>query len=174
LKPQTHLILSDIYCTLVLDGQRIAEKTLFMGFDLRAKKTTVRTQFVLFLLVGGFSTALHYIILIVLVQSDLSGPLIASAIGFTSSAIFNYILNRQLTFRSTRPHAQAAPRFALVALTGLGINTVLLWLFHGPGAQHYIIAQLLATIGTIFWNFVLNRLWTFCKISQESQPEMRV
>ena len=132
---------------------------------------TIHKQFIRFLLVGGIATALHYAILILLVQTGLARAVVASSIGFAASAVLNYSLNRHVTFRSSRPHAQAAPRFVLVACTGLGINAALLWLLHGPGSQHYLIAQVLATLGTIVWNFALNRLWTFAKLMEHPIPE---
>lgn len=125
----------------------------------------VGQQFVSFLMVGGLATALQYLILIALVQLGSADVVMASSIGFAISAIFNYLLNRRMTFRSSRAHTQALPRFMVVACTGLILNALCLSLLHDQVGLHYLIAQVIATIVTLVWNFVLNRLWTFSPVS---------
>lgn len=118
-------------------------------------------QFLRFAVIGGIATAIQYVILIVLVQAGVAGAVAASSIGFVLSALANYALNRSFTFNSTKAHAEALPKFAMVAVLGLGINTGLIWLFHAFVGLHYLPAQVLATCGTLLWNFTLNRIWTF-------------
>jgi putative flippase GtrA len=122
---------------------------------------SIARQFATFSAIGAAATALHYLILIILVQSGAADVITASSIGFALSAAANYALNRQLTFSSQRAHAEALPRFAAVACIGLGLNAALVWLFHAPLGLHYLLAQIAATGGTLLWNFVLNRIWTF-------------
>ena len=122
---------------------------------------TVLGQLIRFLLVGGFATALQYLILITLVQAGMAGPVVASSIGFTLSALANYALNKRFTFASPHRHRVALPRFAAVALSGLTINGAMVWLLADVAALHYVIAQIGATACTLAWNFALNRLWTF-------------
>jgi putative flippase GtrA len=122
---------------------------------------TIGAQFFRFLLVGGFATGLQYLILIILVQTNWASVVAASSIGFATSAIFNYALNRSLTFRSSRAHAQALPRFLIVATTGLLLNGGMLWILHEEAGLYYLWAQILVTGGTLVWNFALNRTWTF-------------
>jgi putative flippase GtrA len=118
-------------------------------------------QFIRFAIVGGVATGIQYAILIALVQGALAGPVAASSVGFAVSAIINYALNRSITFRSSQAHAEALPKFAIVAVLGLAVNASLIWLFHIPVGLHYLLAQVLATGGTLLWNFTLNRIWTF-------------
>ena len=59
------------------------------------------SQFGRFLLVGGFSTLLQYVILAFLVRTAGTDPVVASSIGYVLSAIVNYDLNYRLTFRSS-------------------------------------------------------------------------
>jgi putative flippase GtrA len=118
-------------------------------------------QLMRFLMVGGAATALQYVILVALVQLELTGAVAASNIGFAISAVLNYAANRTFTFRSERRHIEALPRFAAVALGGLAVNATLMWLCHRVAGLHYLVAQVLATCATLLWNFTLNRLWTF-------------
>jgi putative flippase GtrA len=122
---------------------------------------TISKQFLRFVAVGGVATAIHYAILVLLVQLEIAAPVMASTIGFAVSAVFNYALNRVLTFRSRRRHVEAFPRFALAASTGLGLNAICVWLLLATGVIHYLVAQMVATGVTLVWNFTINRLWTF-------------
>jgi putative flippase GtrA len=118
-------------------------------------------QFIRFAIVGAIATAIQYAILIALVHGALAGPVVASSFGFAVGALANYALNRSFTFRSSQAHAEALPKFAIVALLGLAVNASLIWLFHIPVGLHYLLAQVLATGGTLLLNFTLNRIWTF-------------
>lgn len=115
-----------------------------------------------FLVVGCFSTGLHYL-LAALFALGFGLPLVqASTIGFAISAIANYLLNARLAFRSKQPHAATAPRFLATAGAGLLINFLLLSIF-AAGGLHPVPAQILTTLGVILWNYSINGLWTFRK-----------
>lgn len=122
---------------------------------------TLRGQFSRYVLVGGVATLAHYLILISLVQLSLCDPVLASSIGFAMSALLNYALNAQFTFQSSDQHRRTFPRFAIVALSGLALNALLIWISHDLLNVQYIIAQLGATSCTLAWSFGLNKMWTF-------------
>lgn len=87
---------------------------------------------------------------------------IANALGFVIAASSNYLLNRIWTFHSQDTQVAAEyTRFFLVALIGLGINTLFLYLLHKYFKQNFYIAKAIATIITLFWNFAANYLYTF-------------
>lgn len=117
-------------------------------------------SFLTFLFVGGFATCLHYAIMLGTVYL-LDWPLVyGSTLGFSVSAIVNYLLNVKLTFRFTQSHKNAAPRFCLVAGSGLMLNYGILSVLLSLGA-HAVIAQILTTIGVLIWNYVVSGLWIF-------------
>jgi putative flippase GtrA len=122
---------------------------------------SVKAQFVKFALVGGFATMLHYAILVVLVEGPRWPPVAATSVGFTVSALGNYLLNRRFTFRSQRRHVEAAPRFAVVAVAGFWINAGVVWLAFDAAGLQYLLAQVIATLATFCWTFLANRHWTF-------------
>jgi len=119
------------------------------------------SQFGRFLLVGGFCTALQYLILAALVQAAGVDPVVASSIGYLLSALANYDLNYRLTFRSRVPYLGGMLRFALVMTTGLVLNGAVMALGTKALALHYLVAQVAATIVVLFWNFFAHRRWTF-------------
>jgi len=118
-------------------------------------------QFVSFTAVGAVGTAAHYSALVVLVQFMHVGPVPASGVGFVLGALVNYILNYRLTFRSTKLHRESMPKFFLVAIVGLVLNTAIMALLTEIFRLHYLLSQILATGSVLVWNFTANRYWTF-------------
>jgi len=121
---------------------------------------TIR-QFILFAAVGAVGTGGQYISLVILVEAGLLAKVPASIVGFTVGAIINYFLNYRFTFNSDKSHREAISKFFIVAIIGAAINTVLFYtgirFFH----MYYLLAQLVATVIVLIWNFLANKLWTF-------------
>lgn len=107
----------------------------------------------------------------------------ANAIGFITAVFQNYFLNYRWTFgdhryTTTKSRWLQVSQFAVVSFIGLGINTIVreivsyfmhpLWLslLHDSAIAEVINYNfsIAAAIGVVlFWNFVVNRLWTFRK-----------
>jgi len=121
----------------------------------------MRRELLRFLLVGGFCTALQYLVLVTGVEFARVDAVYASASGFLLSAVVNYLLNRRFTWASLAPHRVAARRFATVLLIGLALNVLGMRLLHGYLHWHYVFAQVLTTVVTLLWNFTGHRRWTF-------------
>ncbi len=120
-------------------------------------------QFSLFTLVGAVGSVAHYLLLIVLVELADSDAVITSMAGALLGAIINYLLNHRYTFRSDRRHREALPRFLAVAAVGFALNALLMWLGVDVAGLHYLLAQVLATVLVLVWNWLGNRLWTFAR-----------
>jgi putative flippase GtrA len=85
---------------------------------------------------------------------------LASSTGFITAATTNWILNRIWTFESNNPRLiQEYGTFLVVALTGLVINNLFLWLFEKR--LKFYIAKLSAIGVTMIWNFLANYYLTF-------------
>ncbi|MGD8554837.1 MAG: GtrA family protein [Anaerolineales bacterium] len=117
--------------------------------------------------------------------------LLASAVSFTAAVASNFLWNRFWTYPDSRskPVAQQAGQFALVNLIGLAIRTgILAWteapmirwagtllnnvaplraaldlfgLAHNATVLGRNLAVALAVIIVMFWNFAINRIWTY-------------
>lgn len=118
-------------------------------------------QFCFFTAVGAVGTAAHFATLALLVESLGLDPLPASICGFAAGVLVNYLLNRRLTFRSHARHSAALPKFLAVALLGAALNTLLMYLGLHLLQLHYLLAQALAALLVLFWNFTGSRLWAF-------------
>jgi putative flippase GtrA len=89
-----------------------------------------------------------------------------TTVGFATGAMVNYSLNLRFTFKRTRPHREALPRFLAVAAAGMLLNSGVFALGSGVLGLHYMIAQVCATAAVVVCTFLANRLWTF----QERKP----
>ena len=69
---------------------------------------------------------------------------------------------RQSSVSSPAARFRRVLTFGLVGLTGLGVNTAVLWLLtNGASAHHYLIAAILATEASTTWNFLLTEKVVF-------------
>ena len=109
------------------------------------------------------------------------GLALANTISFTLAVLSNFTFNRYWTYpesRSKRKRIQL-PQFGLVSVLGLIINTVIFVLATpifdniiantdvlSGSISGYIPAKILATIVVLFWNFSVNRFWTFDNVER--------
>ena len=121
-------------------------------------------QFFWYLIAGGIATAVHYAVLIALVEWLVLAAAPSATVGALCGAGASYLLNRRMTFASSGAgHGQALPRFLAIALLGALLNGALVWLGVQQFGWHYLLAQALATVVVVGLTFRLNRLWTFAQ-----------
>lgn len=118
-------------------------------------------QFLLFVVAGCAAAAGHYGVLITLSELFAVDPVPASAAGFAVGAVVSYTLNYLHVFKSAQRHLPTFGRFLAVALTGLGLNSLIVWSLAEAIGVHYLPAQLVATATVMFWSYGANRYWTF-------------
>lgn len=127
---------------------------------LRTSYENTTVELIKFLIVGGSATALHYGLLFLFVQFAGLTPVVATSIAYSISSIYNYLLNYYATFKSDASHQTAVIKFAGVAGSGLLINAGIIYALTNLGI-HYLIAQLLATLVILVWNYVIHKYWTY-------------
>jgi|Deesub1362A_J573_1020465.scaffolds.fasta_scaffold02749_6 putative flippase GtrA len=121
--------------------------------------------------------------------------LLASAISFAAAVTSNFIWNRYWTYPDSRskPVGQQAAQFALINLIGLAIRTPIIYFAEKPwvnlatrllpaippafppGPQSVFLldpvvlgrnlALATAVVAVLFWNFGINRIWTYSDVS---------
>jgi len=74
-----------------------------------------------FALSSGVATSAHWALMAILVANGFEA-LAATTLGALLGALLNYLLQYRLTFASRRPHREALPRYAGVALLSLIVN----------------------------------------------------
>lgn len=139
-------------------------------------------RFVKFLVVGTIGFVVDFGTLSLLIWTFKLEPqdwgiVIANTISFTCAVISNFTFNRYWTYPDSRNKQIGSQlvQFGLVSLVGLLINNIIFGSLvvpfdtlidsnmafaplHGFG---YIPAKIIATLVVLFWNFFVNRYWTY-------------
>lgn len=144
-----------------------------MTHSTRHSSEVLLFQFWRFLIVGGLGTAFQYAILFTLTVYGGFHPLLASTIGFVTSAVANYTANRRFTFRSDIDYLAGLQRFAIIATGGLGLNAIVMASGMDLVGMNYVASQIVASGVVLLWNFQANRMWTFSASLPESAQSTR-
>lgn len=112
-------------------------------------------------LVGVLATAVHYLVLMMLVESAGFDAGFAAAIGAACGAFAAYAANRRFTFASDAPHRRALPRFLAVAAAGAATSAALVWAGTLWLRLPYLLPQAAATALVLVGGYMLNRRWSF-------------
>lgn len=114
-----------------------------------------------YLLVGLLATAIHYAILVALVELAGAAAAPSAAFGAACGALAAYAGNRRFTFPRGATHGQALPRFLAVAVLGAATNGAIVWTGTDVLGLHYLAAQVVATSIVVWGGFIVNRRWSF-------------
>jgi putative flippase GtrA len=134
-------------------------------------------RFFKFLLVGTLGFIVDFGTLTFLVEVVGLEPVMANVFSFSAAVLSNFTWNRYWTYpesRSKRKRVQLI-QFAVVSTLGLMINSLILFLLEGPFNAlftlpffsflpedvGYLPAKMVATVVVLFWNFFVNRYWTY-------------
>jgi putative flippase GtrA len=93
----------------------------------------------------------------------------ANTVSFSTAVVSNFTWNRLWTFPESRarPLLPQLVQFAIVNVVGLAINNLVLWLAlqvlqqFVPDPFDYNLAKITAIGVVLFWNFGINRIWTY-------------
>lgn len=129
--------------------------------DLIIQRRGVR-QFIKFGLVGLSSTAIDWSIFYLLNLTFGVYYLYAKVFSFAIAVINSFIWNRRWTFRSQDPNrSQEFGKFFAIALIGLSLNALIMFLAVEDLHWRKIFGLILATGIVTIWNFLANKFYTF-------------
>ena len=126
----------------------------------KAARRSIARQFLRFAAVGAVATAAHYAVLFSLVEFAGVAPLTATVIGFLTGGVVCYVLNRRFTFEERPAYARGLVKFLIVITIGGAVNAAIFAFFVGQGL-HYMLAQAIATLIVLVWNYAGARLVVF-------------
>lgn len=87
---------------------------------------------------------------------------ISNSLGFILAATNNFIWNRLWTFESQNDAViREYTSFVLIALVGLGLNNLIIYLLHERLHIHFYLSKLIAIGCVTIWNFTMNYVFTF-------------
>jgi putative flippase GtrA len=120
----------------------------------------VARQFSRFLAVGVAATAVHYGVLIALVEAWGTDPVLATTAGFVAAVLLSYVLNRRYTFDREPAFGSGLLKYYGAVSMGLVLNAGVMAVLTRWGA-HYLLAQVAASAVALVWNFLAARLIVF-------------
>ena len=137
-----------------------------LGFARRPREFV---RFLKFATVGAIGMVVDLTVLNVMHKVFGLPLLVANTISFTTAVISNFTWNRLWTFPESRerPVGSQLGKFTLVNMIGLAINNLVLWLAFQmtqqivPDPWDYNLAKVLAIGVVLFWNYFVNRAWTY-------------
>jgi putative flippase GtrA len=135
------------------DG-RVAERQASDGTDVSVRR------FLRYATVGAVATAVHYAVLAGCVEASLLPPWWAAALGAWIGAQVAFAGNAFFTFAGAPVTFLAWLRFQIVALLGASISFAIVKVGVGAGL-HYLVAQAIATLVSLFVTYEVNRRWSF-------------
>lgn len=137
-------------------------------------------RFFKFLVVGSVGFVVDFGTLTFLVELLGWPPLVANTVSFSAAVVSNFIWNRLWTYPESRSKKKRVQliQFGVVNVVGLMINNGLLIALQGPFdsllmgmslpimVRGYVPAKIVATVVVLFWNFFVNRYWTYGDVDQ--------
>ena len=126
-------------------------------------------RFIKFAIVGAVGAIIDFGVLN-LMHKYFGWPLLsANTLSVSVAILSNFTWNRLWTYPESRsrPIRQQLPQFALINIVGLGINNLIVvglspvFANFIPDPWDYNLAKAIAIGVVLFWNFGVNRLWTY-------------
>jgi putative flippase GtrA len=139
-------------------------------FSFASSNNGELTRFFKFAIVGTIGAVVDFGVLNLMVLGVGMAKEYANLISVSCAILSNFTWNRLWTFPESRErpvHTQFG-KFALVNIVGLGINQIvflttdaLIFEHLFPHPIDYNFAKATAIIVVLFWNFFVNRNWTY-------------
>lgn len=118
-------------------------------------------QILKFGLVGGIAFVIDYGLLIVLTEWAGVNYMISSAVSFSVSVIFNYLMSVFWVFdvKNDRGRGQSFIVFMVLSIIGLGLNQLLMWIGSDLLRIYYLLTKIGATAIVMVYNFITRKLF---------------
>jgi putative flippase GtrA len=133
-----------------------------------ADNRTELVRFIKFGIVGTIGAVVDFAVLNLGIQVFGLAKWLANTFSFSAAVISNFTWNRLWTFPESRERGLRSQlgKFFVVNLVGYAINQALFlsldrYVFVGWGAWGYNLAKAIAIGVVLFWNFGVNRVWTY-------------
>jgi putative flippase GtrA len=141
----------------------LKQKTIKQFFSSFFVNRQSLKQFIGYIGSGITATAVHYTLLICLVELWSINVIIASSIGFIGGAITGFSLNKQFVFCDPYAGKTACLKYLIMAGMGALLNILLLWVLTKFMHIYYLLAQIIVTISIVLCNFMCCKRWIFNK-----------
>lgn len=114
-----------------------------------------------FLMVGAGAALVHQLTVVLLVETRVLEPAYANVLGFALAWCVSYFGHRKYTFRSSRPHVEAAPRFLIVSVFAFVSNQAIFVGLLRFTALNYAVALFFTLLAVAAGTYLLSSRWAF-------------
>lgn len=122
---------------------------------------TLSLQLLRFGIVGVCAAALHYCVVVLLVQNDIAPPLLANIVGFCGGFQISYWGHRSWTFEAIHTnHRRAMPRMMLLQSLNFIANEGLFYVLLSLAIPYPIALFIVLSVLPIF-TFIASKSWVF-------------
>jgi putative flippase GtrA len=126
----------------------------------RFRESALARQVWRFALAGVAATAVHFAVLIALVEWGGLGPVLASTIAYCFGVVVSFSLNRRFTFEKRGSLGATFAKYAALYAVGIFLNGAIMAALIAWGLW-YILAQIIAVALILSWNFLGARYIVF-------------
>ncbi len=114
-----------------------------------------------FAVVGGTAFVIDYGVLFILNEWLGVNYIIASALSFSISVIYNYILSILWVFDPNEEQSKQEQFivFMVLSIIGLGINTLIMWISVEQFKLPVMFSKVIATAVVMVYNFITRKLY---------------
>ena len=127
-------------------------------------KNKNRKQFILYVIVGGCTTLVNYIVYYVLIKTH-QGWLLANTIAWANAVLFAFYTNRKVVFQSKQNVKWEALQFFAMRLATLLIENTLLFIAIQLFGLHVYLSKIVVSFLTVITNYGLCK----CKIFNQKE-----
>lgn len=138
-----------------------------MSLVSRLKMFVRNGYLVKFLVVGGASFAIDLGLLALLHEVGGVDLWVATPIAFLASLVFNFLVQRKFTFRSSGRADVSLLKYGVLVVFNVIATDVVVNVVDGAGYP-YALGKVIATVATTIWNFLLYKHWIFKSPSREA------
>lgn len=114
-------------------------------------------------IIGVLATATHIAVFAALVEVGRVAPVVASIPAFLAALLLSYFANHYWTFGARGAHATHMPRYIVVSVLGLCLNTAITYGVVDVLGWWYGVALAAVVLIVPAVTFLLNRNWTYAK-----------
>lgn len=119
-------------------------------------------KFLKFCVVGSLGLGIDFGITFLSKERAKWNKYLANSLGFIAAATSNFFLNKYWTFHDTDPDQVIQfSKFIGIALVGLAINNLIVYLLINKRQVKFYWAKLFAIGVVVLWNFIANYNFTF-------------
>ena len=124
------------------------------------KTNNLLIQFVRYFFVGGIAAVVNIGLLFIFTEMFNINYVVSNIFAFIFGLIVNYSLSKKIVFTNDNSINKYFEfiMYAIIGVIGLGIDTLVLFIFTDKFKIYYILSKIISTMITFVWNFIARKL----------------